>query len=370
MGALKTRSCKAVFTSRVPQRTDAAAGNAPLASAKPDPDAANIGPGTYNSMEVAVGQVRTPDRMKDEPTIPPHARTPHQVAPILPRLPAASLPCALIGLAPSAPTHLSHTHFIPARPTHPSVGGRQRGSHGSSSRCAWAVRSPARRRRARCHGRLRPTSMWDENMAWEPNVRAWLAANLALAQPPTSHVAPILIASTSPPAPPSPPTPHHDHSRSSDLSSISGAAPGSRSQGWGRGERKPPHFHVPFRAYPGLLGEPRGRDVGLDRFYNIDSTGATPIALNGTLEVNMRRHPRHYAATFKSKQPARPIRDLDAGAGFLGPGRLISDPKGLHPAQGTLAAILCVYPIQRRHVRRSRRLVRGLPQRKAQHSRV
>jgi hypothetical protein len=164
-------------------------------------------------------------------------------------------------------------------------------------------------------------------MAWEPNVRAWLAANLALAQPPTSHVAPILIASTSPPAPPSPPTPHHDHSRSSDLSSISGAAPGSRSQGWGRGERKPPHFHVPFRAYPGLLGEPRGRDVGLDRFYNIDSTGATPIALNGTLEVNMRRHPRHYAATFKSKQPARPIRDLDAGAGFLGPGSYPT-PKG------------------------------------------
>ena len=102
---------------------------------------------------------------------------------------------------------------------------------------------------------------------------------------------------------------------------LHGAAPGSRAQTWSRGERKPPHFHVPFRAYPLDNGEPRGRSPGLDQFYDLDSVRASPIALNGTLAVNMKHTDRKYASIFKSKVPARPSAAAHGGSGELGPGQ-------------------------------------------------
>ena len=59
-----------------------------------------------------------------------------------------------------------------------------------------------------------------------------------------------------------------------------GCAPGSKAFTWPHGERKPPHFHVPFRPYPSLGGEPRGREIGLDTYYDLDRAAfASPVAL-------------------------------------------------------------------------------------------
>lgn len=96
-------------------------------------------------------------------------------------------------------------------------------------------------------------------------------------------------------------------------------APGSAALKWPHGERKPPHFHVPFRAYPSQAGDPRGREKGLDLFYDLDAIAASPVALNGTLAVNMVRHPRRYA-TIGSRVPARPRHSDPGSAGGLGPG--------------------------------------------------
>ena len=95
--------------------------------------------------------------------------------------------------------------------------------------------------------------------------------------------------------------------------------PGSHPFAWPHGERKPPFFHVPFKAYPGLCGEPRGRSKGLDEIYDNDATGATPIGLNGTMGVNMKRSPRRYSI-MSSKVPARPKAADLGSAGELGPG--------------------------------------------------
>ena len=104
------------------------------------------------------------------------------------------------------------------------------------------------------------------------------------------------------------------------MSVTQGAMPASRGLTWPAQERKPPHFHVPFRAYPSAGGTPRGRSKGLDEFYELDTTGATPVGLFGTLTVNMNRTSRVYASTFKSRQPSRPSPDCSGGSGTLGPG--------------------------------------------------
>lgn len=101
---------------------------------------------------------------------------------------------------------------------------------------------------------------------------------------------------------------------------VRGSAPGSHGLGWAKGQRTPPFFHVPFRAYPLEGGEPRGRDIGLDIFYEIDTVSCSPIALNATLAVNVERSQRRYSSTFRSKQPARPNADNRGGSGELGPG--------------------------------------------------
>ena len=104
------------------------------------------------------------------------------------------------------------------------------------------------------------------------------------------------------------------------IRTVYGASPSSRGHKWPNGERTPPHFHVPFRAYPCEGGEPRGRSIGLDTFYELDDTGATPVALFGTLTINMERTARVYASSFNSKQPSRPRAGSGSSAGPLGPG--------------------------------------------------
>ena len=99
-----------------------------------------------------------------------------------------------------------------------------------------------------------------------------------------------------------------------------GSAPGAYGRSWKGSERRPPPFHVPFRAYPLEGGEPRGREPGLDVFYNVDDAVASPIGLHGTLVANMVRTDRTYAVAFKSKVPARPQGDCRLGSGDLGPG--------------------------------------------------
>lgn len=97
-------------------------------------------------------------------------------------------------------------------------------------------------------------------------------------------------------------------------------APGTHSAPWPHGERKPPFFHVPFKPYPLESGAPRGRSKGLDEFYDLDTTIASPIALFGTLGVNMVRSPRRYQPAFHSKVPSRPKSAATSSAGELGPG--------------------------------------------------
>lgn len=88
-------------------------------------------------------------------------------------------------------------------------------------------------------------------------------------------------------------------------------APGAHGRTWGKDERKPPHFHVPSRAYPLESGDPRGRDPGLDGFYDDART---------TLVYGMEHTSRRYASTFRSDVPARPSADASGGSGELGPG--------------------------------------------------
>jgi len=117
------------------------------------------------------------------------------------------------------------------------------------------------------------------------------------------------------------------------LKRTQGDVPGSRAQAWPRGERKPPHFHVPFRAYPSMGGDPRGRSPGLDQFYELDTVVASrPGALHGTLTVNMERTARVYAPVFKSNAPVR-ANGPGSGGGdtseFLGPGAYNLDRSGI-----------------------------------------
>lgn len=104
------------------------------------------------------------------------------------------------------------------------------------------------------------------------------------------------------------------------LRHLQGDVPGNKARTWPKGERKPPHFHVPFRAYPSMGGDPRGRSKGLDEFYELDNTIASPVALHGTLTVNMKRTARVYASTFRSKQIARPHPGPASSSESLGPG--------------------------------------------------
>ena len=53
------------------------------------------------------------------------------------------------------------------------------------------------------------------------------------------------------------------------LQFVQGRMPASQGLTWPKGERKPPHFHVPFRAYPSAGGAPRGRSKGLDTIYDL-----------------------------------------------------------------------------------------------------
>ena len=109
------------------------------------------------------------------------------------------------------------------------------------------------------------------------------------------------------------------------LKHVRGSMPASQGLTWAQGERKPPHFHVPFRAYPSAGGTPRGRSKGLDEFYDLDHSFASPLALHSTLAVNMHRTSRVYASTFKSRLPARPQPDSSGGSGALGPGSYTVD---------------------------------------------
>lgn len=117
------------------------------------------------------------------------------------------------------------------------------------------------------------------------------------------------------------------------LKFVQGRMPASQGLTWAQGERKPPHFHVPFRAYPSAGGAPRGRSKGLDKIYDLDQTIASPIALHGTLAVNMQRTPRKYASTFQSRVPARPAaaagRSLSGDVSAGGPGSVEIDRSGI-----------------------------------------
>ena len=104
------------------------------------------------------------------------------------------------------------------------------------------------------------------------------------------------------------------------LPRTNSAAPGSQASKWPQNPRKPPHFHPPFRAYPMDTGAPKGREKGLDEYYELDVVSASPTALHGTLAINMKRTNRLYASSFKSKAPQRFKHNTNMGAGALGPG--------------------------------------------------
>ena len=130
-------------------------------------------------------------------------------------------------------------------------------------------------------------------------------------------------------ATPRPVTANVDFLADVDMSTVQTSMPSSRGLTWPHGERKPPHFHVPFRAYPSTGGDPRGRSRGLDEWYELDEVGASPIALFGTLTVNMNRTPRKYSSTFNSKVPSRPSAKGATAAGALGPGSHQIDRSGI-----------------------------------------
>lgn len=102
---------------------------------------------------------------------------------------------------------------------------------------------------------------------------------------------------------------------------LQGDVPGSKASPWGKNARKPPHFHIPFKPYPFIGGEPKGREKGLDEFYEVDKVAATPIGLHATLEVNMKRTNRKYHTVFRSKVPARPRSASTATPDDVGPGK-------------------------------------------------
>jgi len=106
-------------------------------------------------------------------------------------------------------------------------------------------------------------------------------------------------------------------------------APGSSGISWQCGERKPPFFHVPSRAYPLASGAPRGRAQGLDRMYELDGITASPVGLNGALAANVMRSPRKYKNLRADHRPVRP-RSADPGsAGHLGPGSYSLERQGV-----------------------------------------
>ena len=47
-----------------------------------------------------------------------------------------------------------------------------------------------------------------------------------------------------------------------NLRKLQADVPGNAGRKWGKDARKPPHWHIPFRAYPFEGGEPRGREQG------------------------------------------------------------------------------------------------------------
>jgi len=98
-------------------------------------------------------------------------------------------------------------------------------------------------------------------------------------------------------------------------------APGTHSAPWAKGERKPPFFHVPFKPYPLENGAPIGRSPGLDQFYELDHIGASPVALFGTMTVNMSRSPRRYSVMKTKTKVVRGQPMYKSGAGNLGPGQ-------------------------------------------------
>ena len=106
-------------------------------------------------------------------------------------------------------------------------------------------------------------------------------------------------------------------------------APGSHGVQWPAGERTPPFFHVPFRPYPLESGAPKGRSPGLDQFYDLDSVGASPVALYGTMGVNVQRSPRRYIHLRVSPVPPRPRSSDPGSAGHLGPGSYTLERKGI-----------------------------------------
>lgn len=66
-----------------------------------------------------------------------------------------------------------------------------------------------------------------------------------------------------------------DFSHASDLTtssmmyrSMNSTAPGSDGQRWATSPRKAPFFHVASRPYSFGVGQPRGREPGVDRFYD------------------------------------------------------------------------------------------------------
>ena len=101
---------------------------------------------------------------------------------------------------------------------------------------------------------------------------------------------------------------------------LQGDVPGAAGRQWGKDARRPPHTHIKSRAYPFEGGEPKGRDVGLDVFYEVDNVVASPIGLHATLAVNMKRTDRTYASSFRSKAPARPRTASQSTPDTLGPG--------------------------------------------------
>ena len=100
-----------------------------------------------------------------------------------------------------------------------------------------------------------------------------------------------------------------------DTLSMFLSAPGSHGQSWSPSPRSPPFFHTKSRPYPGMSGDPIGRDDGLN-ILQYDSTTST---LGGSVDS----HPRRYASAFPFREATTRLEGRSLrkdNAANLGPG--------------------------------------------------
>lgn len=87
-------------------------------------------------------------------------------------------------------------------------------------------------------------------------------------------------------------------------------APGTSGQRWTVTPRNAPHFHPAMQPYSFGVGEPRGREKGLDRFYS-------NALEQSTVGYSLKSTPRRYANAFANaptREPLAPWNELGPGS--------------------------------------------------------